>query len=149
MKLKAPKIPAPLERHSQAALFAWASMASCAFPELVSLYAIPNAGGFTGGFKKNMLRVLALRKEGVKSGVPDVHLPVARAGYHSLYIEMKREGSGKLSDEQKEWVKTLALYGNKVVVAHGFDEARAVIEEYLGLPKTHNGRALGPKEKKV
>lgn len=77
-----------------------------------------------------------MRKEGVRSGVPDVHLPVARGGYHSLYIELKREYGGKApTDEQVEWAKKLILYGNRVVVAHGFDEARAAIEEYLAMPK--------------
>lgn len=129
--------PAPLERHSQAALFEWAGHATGRHPELATLYAIPNAGGFTGGFRKNMLRVMQMRKEGVRSGVPDVHLPVARGGYHSLYIEMKREYGGKGSSaEQVEWAKKLVRFGNRVVVAHGFDEARAAIEEYLALPKS-------------
>lgn len=128
--------PAPLERHSQEALFNWAALATGHHPELATLYAIPNAGGFTGGFKKNIARVMAMKREGVKSGVPDVCLPVARGGYHSLYIEMKRENEGTLSSGQKDWAKRLALYGNKVVVAHGFDEAKTMLEEYLSLPKT-------------
>lgn len=128
---------APLERHSQAALFQWAEHARGRFPELAALYAIPNAGGFTGGFKKNLTRVMAMRREGVKSGVPDVHLPVARGGYHSLYVEMKREyGGDGATSEQKEWHAKLERWGNRVVIAHGFDEARMSIEEYLALPET-------------
>lgn len=133
---KPPRPPAPLERHSQEALFNWAVLATGRHPELAALYAIPNAGGFTGTFKSNMLRVLAMKREGVRPGVPDVHLPVARGGYHALYIEMKRDRSGILTPEQTGWAKRLALYGNKVVVAHGFDEAKTVLEEYLSLPKT-------------
>lgn len=133
---KAPRLPAPLEKHSQEALFNWAALAIGRHPELATLFAIPNAGGFTGGFKANLLRVMAMKREGVKPGVPDVCLPVARGGYHALYIEMKRENDGTLSADQRDWAKRLALYGNKVVVAHGFDEAKTVLEEYLSLPKT-------------
>jgi hypothetical protein len=129
--------PAPLERQSQQTLFEWAALSAGRHPELAALYAIPNAGGFTGTFKSNMLRVVAMKREGVKKGVPDIHLPVARGGYHSLYIELKREYGGKgTTDEQVEWAKKLVRYGNRVVVAHGFEEARAAIEEYLALKKS-------------
>mgnify|MGYP004433785991 CR=1 FL=1 len=30
-----------------------------------------------------------LKRQGVKAGVPDLHLPVARGGYNGLYIELK------------------------------------------------------------
>lgn len=125
------KAPVPTEKQEQRWLFAWAEIASNQNPLLALLYSIPNAGGYTGGFRANMLRVIAMKKEGVKAGVPDVHLPVARAGYHSLYIEMKRQRGGKVSPEQIQWRRALEEEGHRVVVAKGFEEARAAIEDYL------------------
>ena len=40
-----------------------------------------------------------LKTVGLKSGVPDLCIPVARGPYHSLYIEMKAQG-GKPTESQ-------------------------------------------------
>jgi hypothetical protein len=78
-------------------------------PELRLLFAIPNAGaGAQSGQAGKM------KAEGVKRGVPDLHLPVARNGYHGLFIEMKY-GKGTPSPEQKEWIADLREEGYRVV----------------------------------
>ena len=64
-------------------------------------------------------------------GAPDLCLPVARGGWHALYIELKREQGGRLSPAQREWIEGMNAEGNRAVVAHGFDEAREVILAYL------------------
>jgi hypothetical protein len=81
------------------------------------------------------------KKAGMKSGVPDIFLPVPRtffetkAGhelwYHGLFIEMKREKGGVVSQAQKDWREALESRGYKVVVAKGAKEAIAAIKEYL------------------
>lgn len=71
-----------------------------------------------------------LKLQGVKSGVPDLHLPVARGEYLSLYIELKAE-KGKVSDNQNWWITELQEQGNKCVVCHGWEEAVKSLEEYL------------------
>lgn len=121
----------PLEKHDQANLFAWAEAQMFNYPELDLMYAIPNAGGYTGGFRKNKGRVLQMRKQGVKKGVPDIHLPVARRGWHSLYIEMKREDDDKLRPDQEKWAKKLREAGNAVVLASGFVDACDALVCYL------------------
>lgn len=121
----------PTEKQEQKALFAWADRVKGKYPELSLMYSIPNAGGFTGGFQKNLLRVLSLRAEGVKKGVPDICLPVARGGFHSLYIEMKRVKGGKEKPEQAEWRIALATAGHQVVTARGVNEGIKALEKYL------------------
>jgi len=53
--------------------------------------------------------------EGVKRGVPDVFLPVARGGYHGLWIEMKY-GKNKTTSNQKWWLNELKDQGYKTAV---------------------------------
>ena len=94
-------------------------------PELGLLYAIPNGG------KRAIKTAIALKAQGVKSGVPDMCLPVARGGYHGLYIELKRQKGGVVSETQKSWITALAEQGYKAVVCRGADEAIGTIKEYL------------------
>ena len=62
----------PTENQEQAALFEWAEAASGKYPELRLLHAIPN-GGLRDG-----RTAAVLQRTGVKSGVPDIHLPIPR-----------------------------------------------------------------------
>ena len=115
----------PLEDAEQRVIFQWAAMETAARPELGLLYAIPNGG------KRAIKTAVALKKQGVKRGVPDMCLPVARNGYHGLYIELKRQKGGTVSETQKEWIAALAEQGYKAVVCRGADEAIGTIKEYL------------------
>lgn len=94
------------------------------YPELKLLYHIPNER------KCSQVQGRLLKLQGVKSGVPDLHLPVARGEFHSLYIEMKTE-NGSTSENQKWWIEELSKQGNKCVVCHGWQEAVKELEEYL------------------
>ena len=82
----------PLEDAEQRIIFQWAAMETAARPELGLLYAIPNGG------KRAIKTAIALKAQGVKSGVPDMCLPVARGAYHGLYIELKRQKGGTVSE---------------------------------------------------
>lgn len=110
----------PTEAEEQAALFAWASY----YPELKYLYAIPNGGS------RNVIEARNLKRQGVKSGVPDICLPVASGGYHGLYIELK-VGKNKASENQKRWLEYLNKAGYKTKVCYGFQEAKETIANYL------------------
>ena len=115
----------PLEEIEQEHVFLWASMEERAYPELAMLYAIPNGG------KRAIKTAVALKKQGVKRGVPDMCLPVSRGGYHGLYIELKRVKGGTVSDEQREWIAALNTQGYKAIVCHGAEEAIEQIRGYL------------------
>lgn len=118
------------ESTDQIALFAWAAMNESRYPELAALHAIPNAGGYTGGFKQNFLRVLRMLQQGVRQGVPDISLPVPRGGYHGLYIEMK-SGRNRPTDEQLCWATLLWELGHAVTFAWGWEAARDDLMAYL------------------
>ena len=115
----------PTENSEQAALFQWAELASGAHPELLLLHAIPNGG------LRDARTAVTLQRTGVKSGVPDICLPVPKGGHGALYIELKRQKGGVLSANQKVWLDRLNAHGNKAIVCRGWDEAREAIEQYL------------------
>jgi len=123
----AKKRDCPLESEEQQALFAWANHMSVKYPALNLLVAIPNGG------LRNMVVAVQLRAEGTRKGFPDMILPVARKGYHSLAIELKRIKGGTVSPEQQKWLDDLSEQGWRAVVCKGFDEARKEIENYLGI----------------
>lgn len=114
------------ESEEQKCLFRWAGLAAAKWPELWLLHAIPNGG------LRNIRTAALMKATGAKPGVPDIFLPVARQGKHGLYIEMKRRVGGRLSKCQAQWLATLACQGYAAHVCNGFEEARAVITEYLG-----------------
>ena len=107
-------------------LFQWAALESGAHPELALLHAIPNGG------KRSKSEAARMKAAGVKPGVPDMFLPVAREGCHGLYIELKRRDGGRVSTEQTAWMDALARQGYKTALCHGWDAAREEIQRYLG-----------------
>ena len=117
----------PTEDQEQMALMQWAKFEEGAHPELKLLHHIPNGGSRT---KAEAGRFRAM---GVKPGVPDLFLPVARGGLHGLYIELKRQEGGRASAAQKGWMKALEDQGYAVHLCHGWEYAKNVILEYLGM----------------
>ena len=88
------------------------------------VFAIPN-----GGFRhKSVAAKLAL--EGVRSGVPDLFLPVANGAYHGLFIELKNE-KGRATENQKKWIELLTRQGYRAVICKGWESAAKEIEDYL------------------
>lgn len=88
------------------------------------LFHIPNES--VGG----MGWVIRNRQMGMKKGVPDLCLPIPMHGYHGLFIEMKAQG-GRLSNEQKGWLKALETFGYRVECCIGWEAAKSVLEGYM------------------
>lgn len=95
------------------------------YPELMRMYHVPNGG------KRNKVEAAKLKRQGVKAGVPDICLPAPRYGYHGLYIELKRQHEGTVSEDQAEWIEYLAHEGYVAAVCHGWYEAAQLIMRYL------------------
>lgn len=115
----------PSEGAEQAALIEWAHRASGRCPELRLLFHIPNGGS------RGKVEAARFKAEGVKAGVPDLFLPVARGGYHGLFIEMKRKKGGRVSEAQKGWITALNKQGFYAVVCYGCEDAAKTIKIYL------------------
>lgn len=114
----------PTEHDEQVALFREMHLRGCTDPRWRQAFAIPN-GGLRS--KKTAAR---LKAEGVKSGVPDIFLPVSVGIWSGLFIEMKRSKGGRLTDEQREFIDKLDPHFI-VIVAHGAQEAIEKINDYL------------------
>lgn len=85
---------------------------------------VPNEGKFPIQYR------VKLKSLGVKSGVPDIIIPVACGKYHGLAIEMKVKPN-KPSEIQKEWLKHLTFYGWLAKVCYGWQEATDLVANYI------------------
>lgn len=99
------------ESGHQEALFSWAAYQLGRMPELEYLHHVPNGG------KRDKATATALKRQGVKAGVPDIVLPAVRAGYHGLYIELKA-GKNTTTDNQKRWLEYLRQQGYYTAVCY-------------------------------
>ena len=111
----------PTEAEEQEALFAWC------LANGIEMVHIPNERKCTAYVAGQLLR------QGMRKGFPDNFIPIARGGFHGLFIELKRakKSLSKKSPEQREWVKKLNEEGYKALFCYGAEEAKKVISEYL------------------
>lgn len=114
------------ELTEQQAVIEWCEVMSGKFPELKTIYHIPNEG------KRSKIGGGALRAAGLKAGVPDLCLPVSRGCWNALYIEMKKDRTCRCTQEQIDFQTLLAHQGNFCCVAYGADDAIFAIKQYLG-----------------
>ncbi len=112
------------EEGHQEAIFEWASYQKARMPELELLHHIPNGG------RRDKAEAVAFKRRGVKAGVPDLCLPVARGNFHGLYIELKTE-KGRLTKTQKLWIERLTKQGYFAKVCYGWKDAIETLEYYL------------------
>lgn len=135
--------PGASESDHGRALFSWVQAAQGGLPDLRLFYHVPN-----GGSRSSKTRVTAdgrvvryspeaarMKGEGVRPGVLDYNLDIARGGFFGLRLELKAP-SGKLSAEQREWMVAERGAGYCAVVAYGWFAAREALLAYLALPLT-------------
>lgn len=84
---------------------------------------IPNEG------KRSLSYAARMKRMGLRSGFPDLLVPLARGGYHGLFIEMKY-GKNKTTKEQKEWLERLSAESYACAVCYNAAEAIKTIESY-------------------
>ena len=94
-----------LEYAMQSTVFERCTMLAALYPEYALVFAVPN-GQFRPGQRM---------EAGLKPGVPDIFWPVARGGYHDMFIELK-VGRNQLSAEQRAWIDRLEPEGFYCVV---------------------------------
>ncbi len=115
------------EHGEQAAAIDWARRMAGQYPELDLLFAIPN-----GAMTPNYALAQKLKSEGLRPGVPDLFLPVARCGHHGLFIEMKAPG-GVASKEQHQFIRAAREQGYETAICYSAEEAVETLENYLGI----------------
>lgn len=119
------------EAQDQTTLFEWAGLQRGKYPKLDDMFHIAN-----GGYR-DPREAANLKRQGVKAGVPDICLPVARGGYHGLYIELKY-GKNKPTLEQQVWLGRLLRNGYEAKVCYGWEQAKNEIIKYLNLESEEN-----------
>lgn len=137
------------ERSHGKALMAAVGLHLRTYPELELFYHIPNelpasaaemaeiraGGGYPNSrWRASRLRQISdLKAQGLRKGIPDYHLAVARGGYWSLYLELKTP-QGRLGPEQRAMIDRLRRAGHAVAVTYDWHEAWQVLQWYLNLP---------------
>ena len=101
---------------------------STQYSELDTMFAIPNGG------HRSKATAGRLKAEGVKSGVPDIFLPVRSRGYGGMFIEMK-VGRNKPTENQRDYMFNLSAAGYYCTTCYGADDALAEILWYIGKGK--------------
>lgn len=124
VKYKA-ELPEDIE---QQMVFDWAEVMECRYPCLSLMYHVPNEG------KRSKATGARMKRMGLRRGVPDICLPVARGGFHGLYIEMKAVG-GRATKEQCEYLDALREEGYFVAICVGHKAAQKTILGYVELGK--------------
>jgi hypothetical protein len=102
-------------------------------PDVAALiYHVPNGG------HRHKLVAIKLKGQGVKAGVPDLVLPMARGGYFGLYLEFKATApnDAAVSASQHAWIRRLNDQGYLAIVCRGHFDAMEQIRAYLQLAPT-------------
>jgi len=89
------------------------------------LFAIPNGG------RRDARTAASLKMEGVRAGVPDLFFAHPSKSAYGLFIEMKKEKGGRVSEDQKKQMSALADEGYVCAVAKGCADAIKIFEDYL------------------
>jgi|HubBroStandDraft_4_1064222.scaffolds.fasta_scaffold01218_17 hypothetical protein len=118
---KAPpkKNDSPKEDYEQIVSAVWLEKNNILF------FHVPNGGS------RNPIEGAKFKRMGVKAGIPDVVIPIARKGYHGLYIELKRVSGGVLSEYQRWWLDELKRQGYDTYVAKGAQDLINYVKNYM------------------
>jgi hypothetical protein len=117
----------PLESQEQKIIFSWIRANQIKHPKLQLAYGTLNGVRLAPRLRAEM------KKQGNRSGVPDIVLP-ARSGcgtWPGLYIELKRAQGGQISANQKRYHALLLEQGYRCLVCRGHAEAIEAIKNYL------------------
>lgn len=91
---------------------------------------IPN--GFPlGGLRNKFAYINAIKRQGYKSGFPDLIVFAKNNTHNMLFLEFKREKQGRLSEKQKDWIAWLNNNGYFARCVKGNVEAVKVLENYM------------------
>lgn len=105
----------PSESAEQIAFVTWFRRQ---FPDTI-IHSVPNGAHLAGNSVQRAAKMAKLKSEGLVPGIPDLHIPGWR-----LWIEMKRQKGGRLSEDQAAIGAQLSAMGDTVIVAKGWEDAK-------------------------
>lgn len=91
----------------------------------ITIVHIPNEA------KRSVAYGAKMKRMGLRKGFPDLFIPMARNGYHGLFIELKRDILSKATKDQLEWIAYLNGQGYYATVCYGANAAIKEIEKYF------------------
>lgn len=114
------------EHDLQASVFKWVRETGVyLLPELKQFHSI------TSGQPRFGSAVAWFKAEGMESGFPDTHLPIARGGFNSLWIEFKAPGKKSgIRPDQAARIENLNNTGNLALVCDDANEACHILVCY-------------------
>lgn len=104
----------------------------CRYCDLKGIVCVHIPNGFPlGGLRNKFAYINAIKRQGYKSGFPDLMVFAKNSKYQLLFLEFKREKGGKLSPQQNKWLNWLNENGYYARSVKGNVEAVKILEEYL------------------
>ena len=128
------RLPGENEHKLQKSCIDWFNLQYPKYKAL--LWATPNANILIGKIPNRERPIVwkYMEDEGLKSGVPDLMLAMARGTFHGFFIEMKMF-DGKTSPEQESYIRKLTIQGYKVKVIKSLEQFIFEINSYIALPE--------------
>jgi hypothetical protein len=112
------------EHAHQKAFIQWCKLHERLYPELGLIYHTPN------GSKRTPWQQRQAKADGMRAGIPDIHLPVARGDYHGLWIEFKF-GKNTLTRAQHDYLMALKDQQHCCEVVYDWGHAKDLVIWYL------------------
>lgn len=105
----------PSESAEQTAFVSWFRLQ---FPKVL-IHSVPNGAHLAGNAAQRAAKMTRLKAEGLVPGIPDLHIPE-----WCLWIEMKRQKGGRVSNDQTDICAQLTAIGDTVIIAKGWEDAK-------------------------
>ncbi len=94
-------------------------------------YAVPNGIWIPAPLQQRIQIIMAQRRLGLKKGIPDVIIDYPLHAWHGCRLELKRDASSEIHDEQKAWCERLRRRGYFVELCAGLGAATAAVGRYM------------------
>ena len=101
------------------------------FPEYYQCTRLSLNGVNLPAGKTAAIMINQFKAQGMVKGEADLFFAVPSIRFHGLFVEMKAETGGKVSEEQRGYLDTMSLLGYQAKVTAGAEAAKEVISNYM------------------
>lgn len=132
MKAFALKELLPTEGDEACSLMQWAATQRYKGRRLTDyLIMIPNGAVLAGDARQRAIAMNRMKSQGFKAGVFDYILALPVAPYPGLWLELKRQKLGVVSEAQGLFKLHMEVVGWATAICKGWEEAKNAINDYL------------------